>query len=65
MDDWNEEFLSYEVERELEKHKADREKWSLEPGTSATATNSGCARISIGLIIGLTVLITICLFFIK
>jgi hypothetical protein len=65
MDDWNEEFLSYEVERELEKHKADREKWNLEPGTSATATatNSGCARILIGLLIGLTVLIMVCLFF--
>jgi hypothetical protein len=64
MDDWNEEFLSYEVEKELAKHKADREKWNLEPGTSATATgtNSGW-RILLGLIIGLTVLIMVCLFF--
>ncbi len=67
MDEWNEEFLAVEVEREIEKHKAEREKWNLEPGTSATATstNSGCARILIGLLIGLTVLTTICLLLIK
>jgi hypothetical protein len=66
MDDWNEEFLAVEVERELEKHKADREKWNLEPGTSATATGTNSVwRILLGLIVGLIVLITICLFFIK
>jgi hypothetical protein len=65
MEDWNESFLAVEVERELEKHKAEREKWNLEPDASATATgtNSGCARILIGLLIGLTVLIMVCLFF--
>jgi hypothetical protein len=66
MDEWNEEFLSYEVETELAKHKAEREKWNLEPGTSATATATNSVwRILLGLIIGLTVLTTICLFLIK
>jgi hypothetical protein len=66
MDDWNEEFLSYEVEKELAKHKADREKWNLEPGTSATATGTNSIwRILLGLIIGLIILIMICLLLIK
>jgi hypothetical protein len=62
MEDWNESFLAVEVERELEKHKAEREKWNLNP--EASATNS-VWRILLGLIIGLTILITVCLFFIK
>jgi hypothetical protein len=55
MEDWNESFLAVEVERELEKHKAEREKWNLEPGTSATATgtNSGCGKLVLWLCIGL------------
>jgi hypothetical protein len=66
MEDWNESFLAVEVERELEKHKAEREKWNLEPGTSATATGTNSVwRILIGLLIGLTILIMLCLFFIK
>jgi hypothetical protein len=67
MDEWNEEFLAVEVEREIEKHNAEREKWNLDPEASATATgtNSGCARILIGLLIGLTILIMVCLFLIK
>jgi hypothetical protein len=65
MEDWNEEFLAVEVEREIEKHNAEREKWNLEPSATATGTNSGCARILIGLLIGLTVLTTICLLLIK
>jgi hypothetical protein len=66
MEDWNESFLAVEVERELEKHKAEREKWNLEPGTSATATGTNSVwRILLGLIIGLTILIMVCLFFIK
>ncbi len=62
MEDWNEEFLSYEAEREIQKHNAERENWNLNP--EASATNS-VWRILLGLIIGLTILITICLFFIK
>ncbi len=64
MEDWNEEFLSYEVEKELTKHNAEREKWNLEPSATATGTNS-VWRILIGLLIGLTVLTTICLLWIK
>jgi hypothetical protein len=62
MEDWNESFLAVEVERELEKHKAERE--SLDLSATATGTNS-VWRILLGLIVGLIVLITICLFFIK
>jgi hypothetical protein len=66
MEDWNESFLAVEVERELEKHKAEREKWNLEPGTSATATGTNSVwRILLGLIIGLTIMIMVCLFLIK
>jgi hypothetical protein len=66
MEDWNEEFLAVEVEREIEKHNAEREKWSLEPGTSATATGANSVwRILLGLIIGLTILIMVCLLLIK
>ncbi len=66
MEDWNESFLAVEVERELEKHKAEREKWNLNPEASATATGANSVwRILLGLIIGLTILITVCLFFIK
>ncbi len=64
MEDWNESFLAVEVERELEKHKAEREKWNLEPSATATGANS-VWRILLGLIIGLTILIMVCLFFIK
>jgi hypothetical protein len=66
MEDWNESFLAVEVERELEKHKAEREKWNLDPTKSATATGTNSVwRILLGLIIGLTILIMVCLFFIK
>jgi hypothetical protein len=66
MEDWNEEFLSYEVEKEIQKHNAEREKWNLDPTKSATATGTNSVwRILLGLIIGLIVLITICLFLIK
>ncbi len=64
MDEWNEEFLAVEVEREIEKHNAEREKWNLEPSATATGTSS-IWRILLGLIIGLTVLTTICLLLIK
>ncbi len=60
MEDWNESFLAVEVERELEKHKAERESLDL----SATGANS-VWRILLGLVIGLTVLIMVCLFMIK
>ncbi len=62
MEDWNESFLAVEVERELEKHKAERE--SLDLSQTRTASNS-VWRILLGLIIGLTILIMVCLFFIK
>ncbi len=63
MEDWNEEFLAVEVEREIQKHNAERE--SLTTGaTGATATGTGCT-ILIGLLIGLTVLSIICLLLIK
>jgi hypothetical protein len=62
MEDWNESFLAVEVERELEKHKAERE--SLDLSATATGTNS-VWRILIGLLIGLTILIMVCLFLIK
>ncbi len=66
MEDWNESFLAVEVEREIQKHNAEREKWNVEPGTSATATGTNSVwRILLGLIIGLTILIMLCLFFIK
>jgi hypothetical protein len=64
MDEWNEEFLAVEVEREIEKHNAEREKWNLEPSATATGTNS-IWRILLGLLIGLTILIMVCLFLIK
>ncbi len=64
MDEWNEEFLAVEVEREIEKHNAEREKWNLEPSATATGTSS-IWRILLGLLIGLTILITVCLFLIK
>ncbi len=62
MEDWNEEFLGFEAEREIQKHNAEREKWNLDP--TATATGTGCT-ILIGLLIGLTVLSIICLLLIK
>jgi hypothetical protein len=66
MEDWNESFLAVEVERELEKHKAEREKWNLNPEASATATGTNSVwRILIGLLIGLTILIMVCLLLIK
>jgi hypothetical protein len=64
MDEWNEEFLAVEVEREIEKHNAEREKWNLEPSATATGTSS-VWRILLGLLIGLTILIMVCLFLIK
>lgn len=64
MDEWNEEFLSYEVEKELAKHNAERKKWNLEPSATATGTSS-VWRILIGLIIGLIILIMVCLLLIK
>jgi hypothetical protein len=64
MDEWNEEFLSYEVEKELAKHNAEREKWNLEPSATATGTSS-IWRILLGLIIGLIILIMVCLLLIK
>jgi hypothetical protein len=60
MEDWNEEFLAVEVEREIQKHNAERESLT----TGATATGTGCT-ILIGLLIGLTVLSIICLLLIK
>jgi len=48
-------------------YEREREQWNLDPTESATATatNSGCARILIGLLIGLTVLVMVCLLLIK
>jgi tetrahydromethanopterin S-methyltransferase subunit G len=60
MEDWNEEFLAVEVEREIEKHRAERESLT----TGATGKKSGCG-ILIGLFIGLTVLVMVCLLLIK
>ncbi len=60
MEDWNEEFLAVEVEREIEKHRAERENLT----TGATGENSGCG-ILIGLLIGLTILVMVCLLLIK
>jgi hypothetical protein len=66
MDEWNEEFLGFEAEREIQKHNADREKWNLDPEASATATSTNSVRrILLGLLVGLTILIMICLFLIK
>ncbi len=66
MEDWNESFLAVEVEREIQKHNAEREKWNVDPEASATATGTNSVwRILLGLIIGLTILIMLCLFFIK
>jgi hypothetical protein len=64
MEDWNEEFLGFEAEREIQKHNAEREKWNLDPTATATGASSGCG-ILIGLLIGLTVLSIICLLLIK
>jgi hypothetical protein len=54
-------------ESAIVEYERERENWNLDPTESATATgtNSGCARILIGLLIGLTVLTTICLLLIK
>ncbi len=57
MEDWNEEFLAVEVEREIEKHNAERESLDL------TNTNLGCARILFGLFLGIVGLVIIVLFF--
>jgi hypothetical protein len=66
MDEWNEEFLGFEAEREIQKHNAEREKWNLNPEASATATGTNSIwRILLGLLIGLTILIMVCLFLIK
>ncbi len=66
MDEWNEEFLGFEAEREIQKHNAERKKWNLDPEASTTATGTNSVwRILLGLIIGLTILIMTCLFFIK
>ena len=46
MEDWNEEFLSYEVERELSKHK------SNQPETN---DGCGCSSPLITLIVGIIV----------
>jgi hypothetical protein len=64
MEDWDESFLAVEVERELEKHRAERESLSLSQTRSASSSGSGW-RIFLGLIVGLTVLTTICLLIIK
>jgi hypothetical protein len=66
MDEWNEEFLGFEAEREIQKYNAEREKWNLNPEASATATGTNSIwRILLGLLIGLTILIMVCLFLIK
>ncbi len=65
MDEW-ENWETVSIESELDKLRDEREKKeNLELSATATATNSGCARILIGLLIGLTVLTTICLLLIK
>jgi hypothetical protein len=64
MEDWNESFLAVEVERELEKHKAERETLNLSQTRTASSSNS-IWRILLGLLVGLTILIMICLFLIK
>jgi hypothetical protein len=53
MDEWNEEFLAVEVEREIEKHRAERE--SLTTGATATGKKSklGCVSILLYFILGL------------
>jgi hypothetical protein len=65
MDEW-ENWETVSIEAELDKLRDERgKKESLEPSATATGTNSGCARILIGLLIGLTVLTTICLLLTK
>ncbi len=65
MDEW-ENWETVSIEAELDKLRDERgKKESLEASATATATNSGCARISIGLLIGLIILIMICLLLIK
>jgi hypothetical protein len=65
MDEW-ENWETVSIESELDKLRDEREKKeNLELSATATGTNSGCARILIGLLIGLTVLTTICLLLIK
>jgi hypothetical protein len=59
MENW--EIVS--IESELDRLRDEKE--NLEASATATGTNSGCARILIGLLIGLTVLTTICLLWIK
>jgi hypothetical protein len=65
MDEW-ENWETVSIEAELDKLRDEREKKeNLELSATATGTNSGCARILIGLLIGLTILIMVCLFSIK
>jgi hypothetical protein len=54
MDEWNEEFLGFEAEREIQKHNAERK--SLTTGTTttgATGEKSGCGKMLLLLFIGL------------
>jgi hypothetical protein len=65
MDEW-ENWETVSIEAELDKLRDERgKKESLEASATATGTNSGCARILIGLLIGLTILIMVCLLLIK
>jgi hypothetical protein len=50
MEDWNEEFLSYEVEKELSKHD------QRDPNLDGTPSKkSGCAGLILKLIIGIII----------
>ncbi len=61
MEDWNEEFLAVEVEREIQKHNAERESLT----TGATGKKSGCLSLTslLMLIIGLLLFKSITEFF--
>jgi hypothetical protein len=53
MDEWNEEFLAVEVERELEKHRAEREKWNLD--ATATGKKSSFGKMFLYFILGMII----------
>ncbi len=42
MDDWNEEFLGFEAEREIQKHNAERENLDLSQTRTASSSDCGC-----------------------
>jgi hypothetical protein len=49
MDEWNEEFLAVEVEREIEKHRRERESLT----TGATGEKLGCGKMLLYFVLGI------------